>query len=45
VPLDVVIAFYSTLGPIEITLLIVNTLIGALVLGVLGVVIERKRKR
>lgn len=45
VPLDVVIAFYASLGWREILLLLQSTLIVGTVLGLSGLVIERRRAR
>ncbi len=45
VPLDVVIAFYASLGWKEILLLVQSTLIIGTVLGLAGLLIERKRSR
>lgn len=45
VPLDVVIAFYASLGWKEILLLVHSTLIIGTVLGLGGLLIERKRSR
>ena len=44
-PLDVVLAFYSSLGWKEIMLLAESALIGGAVFGILGIAMERKRTR
>lgn len=44
VPLDLMIAFYTSLGWKEILLLLQTTLIGGAVLGIPGIAIERRRR-
>jgi hypothetical protein len=44
-PLDVVIAFYASLGWKEIMLLLQTSLIVGTVLAILGIAIERRRSR
>jgi hypothetical protein len=45
VPLDVVLALYSSFGWKEIMLLVESTVIAGVALGALGIAIERRRTR
>jgi hypothetical protein len=45
VPLDVVVAFYSSFGWKEIMLLIESAMMAGAAFGILGIAIERTRRR